>query len=176
MTIGPVSWGRGGYRINWLHLCWGVRLSQQVSYGPVNWSCRKHRLHLCRGMKLPQRISCGPVYWGCRKHQLLLCRGVRLPQQVSYRPVYWGCRKHQLLLCHRYTLIRNYNQHKHKHTSTHLQLHIRNHTKSQQFFYSIFSIFDSFHFLNCLMIIVLQKLHETQGSQSTFPWIKYIYI
>ena len=32
----------------------------------------------------------------------------------------------------------------------------------------IFSIFNSFHFVNCLMIAVLQKLHETQGSQSKF--------
>ena len=37
-----------------------------------------------------------------------------------------------------------------------------------------------FHFLNCLMIVVLQKLHETQGSQSKFNEsninIKYIFI
>ena len=27
---------------------------------------------------------------------------------------------------------------------------------------------NSFHFFNCLMIVVLQKLHETQGSLSNF--------
>ena len=33
-----------------------------------------------------------------------------------------------------------------------------------------------FHFFNCLMIVVLLKLHETQGSQSNFHNIEYIYI
>ena len=41
--------------------------------------------------------------------------------------------------------------------------------------YNIFSIFDSFYFVNCLMIVVLQKLFETQGLQSKFHEL-YIYI
>ena len=34
-----------------------------------------------------------------------------------------------------------------------------------------------FHFLNCLMIVVLQKLRKTQGSQSKFHELNiYIYL
>ena len=43
------------------------------------------------------------------------------------------------------------------HTPTHTQSQLKIPTKSQRFFDSIFSIFDSFPFLNCLMIFVLQK-------------------
>ena len=34
----------------------------------------------------------------------------------------------------------------------------------------------NFNFVNCLMIAVLKKLHETQGSQSKFHGINYIYL
>ena len=65
--------------------------------------------------------------------------------------------------------------HTYPHTLTHLQPHVNIPTKSQRFFDCIFSIFDSFHFLNCLMIVVLQKISMTQGSQSKFHGIEYIY-
>ena len=59
------------------------------------------------------------------------------------------------------TIIRNYHQHKHTHTPTHshipLQSAVKIPTESKRFFFRYFSIFDSFHFLNCLMIAVLQK-------------------
>ena len=78
-----------------------------------------------------------------------------------------------LLNTYIYTLIRNSNPHNHTHTYqyTLLESHVKIPTKSQRFFDCIFSIFDSFHFLNCLMLVVLQKkkkLHETQGLQSKF--------
>ena len=45
-------------------------------------------------------------------------------------------------------------------SNTHTNTHSHIHTKSPRFlavFFRIFPIFDSFHFLNCLMIVVLQK-------------------
>ena len=62
---------------------------------------------------------------------------------------------------HIHTIISNYNPHKHTpthtptHTLTHLQSHVKIPTKFQLFL-TTFSIFNSFYFLNSLMV-VLQK-------------------
>ena len=53
------------------------------------------------------------------------------------------------------------------------------HTKSLRFlsvFFRIFSIFDSFHFLNCLMIVVLQKNSMKPRVAVYIPWIKYMHL
>ena len=64
-------------------------------------------------------------------------------------------------------------------SNTHTNTHSHIHTKSPRFlavFFRIFSIFDSFHFLNCLMIVVLQKNPWNPGVAVKIPWFKYLSI
>ena len=65
------------------------------------------------------------------------------------------------------------NPHKRTHTPTaltNLQSQIKIPTKSKRFLTVFFSIFDSFHFVNCLMIVVLWKSPWNPGVMVYIPW------
>ena len=65
----------------------------------------------------------------------------------------------------------------HTHTLTHLQPHINEIPTVFVWIFSVFSIFNSFHLVNCLMIVVLQKTPWNPGLQSIFHELKiYIYL
>ena len=93
--------------------------------------------------------------------------------------MYLHVHMHYKALTHTHTIIRYYNHHKHTyaHTYTHSLIIIHEDScKTPTVFWLYFSIFDSFHFVNFLMIVVLQKLQENLGSQTKFHGIKYIYL
>ena len=58
---------------------------------------------------------------------------------------------------HPYVTIIHTRIRTHLHTLTHLQPHINENPTVFYLYFFVFSIFNSFHFLNCLMIVVLQK-------------------
>ena len=81
---------------------------------------------------------------------------------------------------HPYVTITHTSIRTHPHTLTHLQPHTNEIPTVFCLYFFVFSIFNSFHLLNCLRIVAFPKTSWNPGLQTIFPelntYIWYIFI